>query len=422
MRILMLAQFYPPVIGGEERHVLSLGEALVARGHEVAVACMSHPDRPQLEWRNGVAIHSLHGGFQRMSALFSEIERPHVPPFPDPELAARLHGLARSFAPDVVHGHNWMIHSFLPVRSAHDAALVSTLHDYSLPCAIKTMVRDGGACEGPELRKCLSCAQHHFSAVKGPVVAAGHALFRPLHRGAPDRFIAVSRAVAETSGIIGGDIPFSVIPTFIPDDLAPPEDPHPLARALPPDGFLLFVGELNRNKGVDLLLDAYRRLENAPPLVLIGRRRPDTPDELPANVHIFEHWPHAAVMTAWSRCLFGVAPSRWVEPCGTIVMESNVVGKAMVAAGHGGLAELVEHGRNGLLFEPGDAAALAAAMQYLLDHPDFRRQIEGAALVAAEAFKANRVVPKIERIYREAIAGLPLSRSAFPADAPPQTF
>jgi glycosyltransferase involved in cell wall biosynthesis len=86
------------------------------------------------------------------------------------------------------------------------------------------------------------------------------------------------------------------------------------------------------------------------------------------------------------------------------------------------LAELVEHGRNGLLFEPGDAAALAAAMQYLLDHPDFRRQIEGAALVAAEAFKANRVVPKIERIYREAIAGLPLSRSAFPADAPPQTL
>ena len=81
MRVLMLAQFYPPVVGGEERHVLSLSEGLVRRGHEVVVATMPHPSRPEKTELGGVAVQSVHGALQRVSSLFSERERPHAPPF-----------------------------------------------------------------------------------------------------------------------------------------------------------------------------------------------------------------------------------------------------------------------------------------------------------------------------------------------------
>src|SRR5260370_36743167 len=101
MRVLMLSQFYPPVIGGEERHVLSLAEGLVKRGHEVSVASMPHRQRAEVEVVNGVTVHSLRGAFQRASVLFSESERPHAPPFPDPELTFRLSLLVPAFKPDI---------------------------------------------------------------------------------------------------------------------------------------------------------------------------------------------------------------------------------------------------------------------------------------------------------------------------------
>jgi glycosyltransferase involved in cell wall biosynthesis len=402
MRVLMLSQFYPPVIGGEERHVLSLSEGLVKRGHQVAVAAMPHRDRADVEAINGVSVHSMRGTFQRAPALFSESERPHAPPFPDPELTFKLNRLVGAFKPDIVHGHNWLIHSYLPTRLWRRVGLVSTLHDFSLTCPIKTLMRGGAHCEGPKASRCLPCAGNHFGLTMGKVTAAAHFAFKGLHRKGVDRFIAVSRAVAEKSGIVDGPIAHHVLPTFIPDDVGKlSAELDPRLDQLPGDGFLLFVGELNRNKGVHILLDAYSKLQSAPPLVLIGRRCPDTPENLPRNVFLFESWPHSAVMHAWSRCLFGLAPSTWVEPCGTIVMEANAMGKTMIASNHGGLAELVDHERTGLLTPPNDATALAAAMQSLIADQGRRDALAQGARAKADSFMAKSIIPRIESIYRD---------------------
>ena len=217
-----------------------------------------------------------------------------------------------------------------------------------------------------------------------------------------DAFIAVSGAVAEKCGILASDTPCHILPTFIPDNLGTLSAEKDLRlRQLPPDGYILFVGDLNRRKGVDVLIDAYARLRNAPPLVLIGRRCTDTPQCIPSNVFLFESWPHAAVMHAWDRCLFGLAPSTFVEPCGTVVMEANVVGKTVIASGHGGLAELVENGRTGLLTPPGDASALATAMQSLISDENLRASLAANVRAKAESFMAKSIVPRIEAIYRD---------------------
>jgi glycosyltransferase involved in cell wall biosynthesis len=350
-------------------------------------------------------VYDLPGTLQRFGSLYSEAERRHAPPFPDPELTWNLDRVVRAFRPDVVHAHNWLLRSYLPLRAIHRTPLVITLHSYAGLCAKSVLLRGGEVCPGPSPSRCLPCASTHFGLAKGVVTYAANALAGPFERWSADHLIAVSRAVAERYGLPAGRVPYDVLPTLIPDDagtLAPAEDPR--LAALPPDGYLLFVGDLTRYKGVEVLLAAYAALNAPPPLVMIGRRCPDMPSELPPGVHVFESWPHAAVMHAWSRCLFGIAPSVLAEPCGTIVMEAHAVGKPMVVSGHGGLADLVADGETGLHVPPGDAMALAGAMSALLDSADRRAAMGAAAKVRSEIFMAKTITPRIEAIYEAVTA------------------
>ena len=142
----------------------------------------------------------------------------------------------------------------------------------------------------------------------------------------------------------------------------------------------------------------------APPLVLIGRQGPDTPTELPPNVHIFNNWPHAAVMHAWNRSLFGLAPSILPEACATVVMEAMSLGKPVIATRVGGMVDLVDDEKTGLLVPPNDAKALAAAMRRLLEDSDLRARMSSEALTKVEQFRARSVVPRIEDVYSKLLA------------------
>ena len=185
-------------------------------------------------------------------------------------------------------------------------------------------------------------------------------------------------------------------------------------RGLPEDGFILFVGDMMRLKGIDVLLQAYAGLEQAPPLVLIGRRVADTPTEFPPNVHVLGTWPHSAIMHAWRRSLFGVLPSIGPEACATVVMEAMASGKAIVATDIGGMPDLVDHGETGLLTPPGDAPALTHAMQKLLQDPALRARLEAKSLARVARFKAAAVVTRIEQVYRD-VLGQAAERAAAPA-------
>src|ERR1700738_320650 len=101
MRILLLSQFYPPVIGGEERHVRNLGAALAQRGHDVSVGTLLHPGSPATEVGGKVRVHRLRRTLQRLSGLHTDSERRHAPPFPDPELALDLQRLVTQEGPDI---------------------------------------------------------------------------------------------------------------------------------------------------------------------------------------------------------------------------------------------------------------------------------------------------------------------------------
>jgi glycosyltransferase involved in cell wall biosynthesis len=396
----MLAQFYPPIIGGEERHVRNLSLGLARRGHDVTVATLRQDGLPDFEVEGGVKIRRLQGTVQRLSSVFAEPERTFSPPLPDPEI---VYGLAKAIGedrPQVVHAHNWFLHSFLPLKRPQGPRFVVTLHDFSLICARKIAMHRGSLCSGPGLSKCLACAGEHYGRLKGSVTAVSNWASSALERRVVDKFLAVSSAVAAGNGLSEGDVPYEVVPNFVPDDVAELRDaPAAYLDLLPQPGYLLYVGDLTKLKGVHTLIAAYARLKSAPPLVLIGRRGPDTPSELPENVHIFNDWPHAAVMHAWSRCLMGFSPSILPEACATVAMEAMSIGKPFIATRVGGNVDLVDHERSGLLVAPDDADELAAAIRRLLDDPGLRERMSVAALLKVEVFKEHSVIPRIEDVY-----------------------
>jgi len=404
MRVLLLSQFYPPAIGGEERHVRNLGRALAQRGHDVSIGTLMHAGSPRSELDGAVRVHRLRGTLQRLSVIHADSERRHAPPFPDPELVFALKRLIAQERPDVVHAHNWIYASFLPIKPLGRARLVVTLHDYGLVCAKKNFMHLGThLCDGPRLAKCLPCAAAHYGTTKATATTLGNCASSFLARRVVDRFIAVSHAVARHTGLTDGHAPYEVIPNFIPDDVGVLGAEDPCLRELPEDGFILFVGDMMRLKGIDVLLSAYARLEQAPPLVLIGRRLPDTPAEFPPNVRVFSNWPHSAIMHAWHRSLFGVLPSVGPEACATVIMEAMASGKAVVATDVGGMPDLVDHGKTGLLVPPGDAPALTRAMQAFLNDRALLTRMESRSLARVERLKAGTVVTRIEQVYHDVL-------------------
>jgi glycosyltransferase involved in cell wall biosynthesis len=404
MRILMLAQFYLPDMGGEEHHIRHLSHGLAARGHDVAVATLWKEGLADFEMDGHVRVYRIRGTVQRARWLYSETQRRHAPPFPDPGAVRALRRVVAREQPEIVHAHNWLLHSFLPLKAWSGARLIVTLHDYSLLCAKKRLMYHGARCDGPGVIKCLRCASNHYGPAKGIPTALANWAMGVAERRAVDMFLTVSHATAAGNGLLGSRVPFQVIPNFLPDDLGEQSgDSDSRLAQLPDEDYLLFVGDLTPDKGVDVLLRAYKKLTPAPPLVLIGRPVMDIPAELSAGVTALKVWPHHAVMQAWRRCLVALAPSVWCEPFGMVVIEAMASGRPVIASRIGGLSDIVVDGETGLLVPPGDPEALQRAIECFLKDPGLRERMGQAGKRKVAEFRASAVVPRIEQVYRALI-------------------
>lgn len=414
MRILMLTQFYPPLIGGEELHVQALSRALVARGHQVAVVTMRTGDAPPIEEDAGVRVYRIRGAVQQLSALFSNPDRPFAPPLPDPALLRGIAAIMRQERPDIVHAHNWLVHSFLPLKGHSATRLVVTLHNYHLVCVKTTLMEGSGdtVCSGPRLGKCLTCAAQHYGPIKGSAtVLAQRMTSRDIHQQV-DCFIPVSNAVAAGSGLAGSTWPYEVIPNFLADDaIQEPEHLPPELAAytelLPSQPYILYVGALSRIKGVDVLLRAYQRLVNPPPLALIGYEIAADRDLLadaPAGTSILRDWPRAAAMYAWRRSLFGVIPSICPDSSPTVTLEAMASERAVIASRIGGLVDQIRENETGVLVPPGDEIALATAMETALANPRATACMGEAGKRYVRHFLASEVAQRIERLYMRTLS------------------
>jgi len=425
VHIVQLTDFFNPVIGGLERHVETLSRELIGLGHTVTVLTLQTGDDPAEETMDGVRVIRFAGWSGGRTAFHADAARPFHPPVPDPGAMTVLRRVIQRERPDVVHSHSWLQYSYFPFYHAQRGpAHVVTLHDHGLACAKKTFEqatslrpRAGESplsdpstdhmprqCSGPRLMKCLACAPEQFGVLKGAAITTGLRASRVLHKRA-DRYIAISRAVADGSRpALPGRSDVVVIPTLIPNHLRALASSTPRPTFLPPDdGYLMFVGALGRHKGVDVLLEARRRMRNRLPMVLIGTPRADTPRIEDPDIAIAHNVPSAQVMASWTRASIAVVPSVCREGMGQVAIEAMLTGRPVVASDIGGLRDVVEHSVTGLMVPPADPEALASALDTLVDDPLARQRMGEAGRLRARQFEAAVVVPRVVEVFEEVL-------------------
>jgi glycosyltransferase involved in cell wall biosynthesis len=86
------------------------------------------------------------------------------------------------------------------------------------------------------------------------------------------------------------------------------------------------------------------------------------------------------------------------EPFGQVILEGMAAGVPVIAAGAGGPAEILEHGRTGILYEPNDGAALAGCMRRLQD-PALRERLSAAAREEVRRYEPKIVASDLQRLY-----------------------
>jgi glycosyltransferase involved in cell wall biosynthesis len=386
---------------------------MAERGHEVALATPWHRGLPARTEENGVEVHRVRQLRTAVTPLVRRGVQLHQPPFPDPISVWQLRRLIAEFEPEIIHTYGWISFSVAAAIGRRRIPLLVSARDYGYFCATRTLVEKGMPCSGPAPLKCLRCAGDYYGVPKGWLATAGVALSRPLLERRMTGLHSVSSYVREVTakhldGRRGGEgEPVeAVIPSFQGDagaGEAPSEEVAAWLGRLPASPFILFVGAFRKVKGLEVLFDAYGRLTSPPPLVLMGTFERDSPHWFPPEAIVLNGVPHAAVMAAWDRAMFGVMPSLWPEPLGATVAEAMSRGRPVIGTRLGGHADMLDE-RTGILVPQGDAAALTAAMSALINDPDRCRALGRAARERATSFSAAQVLPRFERAYEETIS------------------
>lgn len=317
--------------------------------------------------------------------------------------------LIDAHAPDLVHCHNTfplMSPAILHAARARRVPVIQTLRNYRLLCANALLLRDGKPCND-----CVGSALPWRGAMHGcyrgsraasAVTAGMIGLHRTIGtwRNAVDHYIALSRFARDR--FVAGGIPvgrISVKPNFV--------DITPIADA-PRKHEAVFVGRLSQEKGVDVLLDAWRRLDAPLTLRIVGdgpladRVRAAAADDTRI---VFEgRLPVEAVheRIAAARCV--VVPSICYETFGRTVIEAFSRGTPVIVSNHGAPAELVDDDVTGLHFQPGDAADLAAKVARAARDDAWTAAAGAAALQAwRQRYTAEANYRQLMNIYRRVL-------------------
>ncbi len=372
MKILMVNSFHY-MRGGGERCFFDLSDLLRSHGHEVVPFCMDHPLNIPSEFSDYFVSNidfPSEMGKSGAGAKLRVVERVLY----SREARRKIEALIEKVKPDIVHIHGFiheMSTSILPAMKAAGLPVVQTLHDYKIVCPNTSFVSHGHICEACKGGKYYNmtryrCKRGSLSAsLLASVEMYFHEAFR-LYEPNVDLFISPSRFLADKVVEHGVRKPLTVIPNFIR-----PDSFQPVYEA---DNYFVFAGRLVRMKGVLTLLEAVRRVKTDAELVIAGtgELEPElhqfVKDNNLTNVRFVGHLNTADLAKLVQRAIFTVIASEGYENYPMTVIESFACGTPVIGSRIGGIPEEINHGINGLLFEPGDAAGLAEQMQRLLDN------------------------------------------------------
>jgi glycosyltransferase involved in cell wall biosynthesis len=387
-----------------------LSKELVKRGHTVSVVTLNilSYSLPAREYVDGVNIIRISGMFQKLGILYGGSNvRPNLP-IKDIVLKKQLADIIEELQPVVIVCHSNFLYSVRSLAAKLEIPLIVTLHDYGFICPIGNLLfKHESPCSKQYSVKCLKCVISTSGIIKAILGCLLFRVNRPII-GSVDRYIAVSQAVKE---IYLGATRMPVEKINVIYNFYNLEEKQPLPFKCMeqfPERFILYVGAFSSQKGVNVLLDAYKsirdRISSDIKLVMIVASLGAEVSVREEGILVMVDQPRSVVMDAWRRCLFGVVPSIWSEPFGLVALEAMAEEKALIASNIGGLKEIVVDNETGLLVPPGNVNELAHAILFLVEHPEVARDLgKKGCTRLLECFSRDVALEKYETVFRELV-------------------
>ncbi len=450
MRVLQIHKTFHPR-GGADTFFFKTCDLLAERGHEVAHFSTSHAkNRP-----SPFADYFVPGFTDEDVAGLRPVRKAKafVQGIYSFEARDKLARLVEDFRPDIAHAHSIQYQlspAIFDVFRNLDIPLVVTLHDYHIICGAGTLHTKGAVCErcrggrhyNSLLHSCywnlpaslMACLSHYLHDARDSWASVSKLLVPSLFLR--DKLIEFGIAADRIAHLpIFIDFPEPDFPQhnfpeadFRDHDFPEPDPPNRSLDARevharedhareddarepddPGDGYVLYFGRLDANKGVELLLEAMQPLNCK--LLLIG----DGPlsgrvEELCAARRAFtRRIPFVASRPQLQKYIrqsrFCVVPSLWYENQPAAILESYALGKPVIGSRLGGIPELIEKGQTGLLAEAGNAADWREKISFLVSHPDLCRAWgRNGQRKLRQGFGRERHYDHLMEIYHSAIS------------------
>lgn len=364
--------------GGVEQNIALTARGLTRRGHDCYLAygerTDKEPDPYGALFRGAVAAAGLSSSDETRATPFAE---PFVRVFSD-------------IKPDAVYVHK--IPNIDVVRAlVGRARIVRMVHDHDLCCPRrhKYFAYSGKVCNEPAGLRCYLDAafveRDRKSRLGLKLVSINDKLGEMRKNRSLDALLVGSRFMQNE--LLYNDFPRArvhiVPPAVLPGEIALSEVPR--------EPRILYVGQLIRGKGVDLLLRALALVKTPFIATLVGTGNAEPglralAAELGLGDRVtFAGWvANAELSPLYRACRVAVVPSRWPEPFGMVGLEAMLHGRAVVGFAAGGIPDWLEDGKTGLLVPEQDESALATSLTRVLSDYDL------AARMGAEAYARVR--------------------------------
>lgn len=327
--------------------------------------------------------------------------------------------LLRAEKPDLVHIHNTWIMISPSIYSACQETgvpVVQTLHNYRLLCPVGTFFRDGQICEeclDHTLWRSISNRCYRDSRAETAAVGMMLAVHRTRHTWEREVNSYIVLTEFARSKFLRGGMPADKIfvkPNFV--------DPDPGPRTA--DGeYAVFAGRLSPERRVSTLLQAWPHLKSRVPLKIVGggaEREQLEQKAFGQNLDMVEFTgflEHDRAVAAIRGARFLIFSSEWYETFGLTLIEAFACGVPVICSKMGAMQEIVENGRTGLHFTPGDPKDLAEKVEWAWTHPEQMRQMGEAARREYERkYTAEANYPQLMEVYQRAIADSRMERAA----------
>jgi glycosyltransferase involved in cell wall biosynthesis len=350
LSFLHLTTFYPPYsFGGDAMYIYRLAHALGDAGHHVEVVhCvdayhLKHPQEPEIAFdpHPSVVVHTLRSGFGLLSPLLTQQTG-------RPVLKKRaIQRILDSRAFDVVHFHNMSLlgPDTLRLESRHGPSVkLYTTHEHWLVCPMHVLWKYGKrVCERPD---CVRCT---IAGGRPPQLWRYTGLLERA-AGSVDRFVAPSQFTAGMHESRGFPVEVGHLPYFIDREDSDWMTPEPRPHARP---YFLFVGRLEVIKGLQNVIEAWRKVDGFDLLVAgagdfaDGLRRLAGSDE---RIVFLGPQSQRALAALYFHAEALLVPSLTYETFGMTIIEAYARKTPVVAHDLGALSEVVEESGGGYLY------------------------------------------------------------------------